>query len=56
MIRIERFLALAIGLVVAGGLGYKFQPSFEPVKYVIYVAAILMFSEILYRIDKHTSA
>ena len=55
MKRFVRFLILIIGLVIAGGLGYKFQSNFEPVMYIIFAVAILIFSEILCQIDKRVS-
>ena len=53
MKRFERLLVLIIALAAAGGLGYKFQPHFEPVKYIIFSAAILMGSEVFYRMYKY---
>lgn len=55
MKRLERFLVLTISLAAAGGLAYRFQPDFEPVGYLIFAAAILIGSEIFYRIDKAIS-
>lgn len=51
----ERFFVLIIMLIAAGGLGYRFQPDFEPVKYIIFAAAILIVSEVFYRMDKYIS-
>lgn len=51
----ERLFALMIMLIAAGGLGYKFLRDFEPVKYIIFAAAILIMSEVFYRIDKYIS-
>lgn len=53
MKRFERLFALIIVLIAAGGLGYKFLRDFEPVKYIIFEAAILTMSEVFCRIDKY---
>ena len=53
MKRFQRLLALISALAAAGGLGYRFQPRFDPVKYIIFAAAILILSMILYQIDKY---
>lgn len=55
MKRLERLFVLIIVLAVAGGLGYKFQPNFAPVMYIIFAVAILVFSEVLCQIDKRIS-
>ncbi len=55
MKRLERLFVLVIALATAGGLGYKFQPNFAPVAYIIFAVAILIFSEILHQIDKRIS-
>lgn len=53
MKRFERFLTLMIALAAAGGLGYRFLPYFEPVKYIIFAAAIFIGGEALCRMDKY---
>ena len=55
MKRFEKIFVLMIWLAASGGLGYRFQPAFEPVKYIIFAAVILAGSEILCRIDKYIS-
>lgn len=49
----ERLLVLMIALAAAGGLGYRFLPRFEPVKYIIFATAILIGSEVFCRTDKY---
>lgn len=53
MKRFEKFMILIAALIAAGGLGYRFLPSFEPVKYIIFAAAILIGGEVLCRMDKY---
>lgn len=53
MKRFEKFMILIAALIAAGGLGYRFLPGFEPVKYIIFAAAILIGGEVLCRIDKY---
>lgn len=51
----ERLLLLAIALAVAGGLGYKLLPSFQPVKMLLFAVACVVLGEIFYQIDKRIS-
>lgn len=55
MKHIERLLILMMGLAAAGGLGYRFQPKFEPDKYMIFAAVIVIVGEILRGIDRYIS-
>lgn len=55
MKHLERLFVLITALVAAGGLGYKFQPNFDPVMYIIFAVAILIFGEVLCQIDKRIS-
>lgn len=55
MKRFEKSLVLMIILIAAGGLGYQSLRDFEPVKYIIFAAAMLIVSEVFCRIDKYIS-
>lgn len=51
----KRLLLLAVTITVGGVLGYKLLSDLEPVKYVVFIVAVLILGEVFYRIDKNTA-
>lgn len=51
----ERLLLLITALAVAGGLGYKLLPDFEPIKMILFAIACIILGEVFYQIDKKLS-